>query len=368
MTYNDGFASQGVILGFLTALLAGCATAPEQSSEKVSAADPHAHHAMHDKGKDELGRQLYDMKHDMSPEAIQEMRDRGIFPPAVTDQQVNGMMRSMGPNYVWYVSGGEVTGKRGVLILAHGFGTNGDMAMRRRMDEVGQVQPAAMAMGMSMGMSNHIQLALDDLTAAGAKEIAVIPVVSSRYSTLMRQWEYIFKLRDEPAYATVPRVSTRARLYFSPPMESHPFVVDILSDYAQEISKDKSKEEIIIVAHGPIDAADNQRQLDMLAGIGAKLKAEGYAAVHPVTLQDDAPKEVRQANVERMRQLVTDIEARGNTPLVITNLIGTRLVQKSIRRDLNGLGYRYNFRGLVLHEKFIDWVQVASDEAFGDKT
>jgi hypothetical protein len=67
-----------------------------------------------------------------------------------------------------------------------------------------------------------------------------------------------------------------------------------------------------------------------------------------------------------MREIVGEIEARGHVPMVITNLIGTRMVQSSIRKDLSGLGYRYNFRGLVQHEKFVAWIQLAADEAFKD--
>ena len=90
---------------------------------------------------------------------------------------------------------------------------------------------------MSMAMSSHIQLALDDLTSAGAQEIVVVPAASSRYSTLMRQWEYIFGLRKEPEYATVPRVATKADIKFVKPMEDHPLVAEMLIDHAAEISK-----------------------------------------------------------------------------------------------------------------------------------
>jgi hypothetical protein len=364
MTYNDSQRYSGMVV-LLAMLLAGCAgSAVQEPAHEENQA--HVHQAMHDTSMDDMGRQLYGMAHDMSPAVLAELRARELFPSSMTDEQIARMMKAMGSNYAWYVSNADVQGSRGILVLAHGFGSQGDLALRRRLDPLGQAQPTVMALGMSMAMSAHIQVALDDLTAAGATEIAVIPVVSSRYSTLMRQWEYIFGLQDEPEYATVPRVTTTAELHFAKPMADHPLVRDILREYAAEVSKDRATEEIIIVAHGPVDAADNKKQLKMLEGVAGSLRAEGYADVHPVTLQDDAPKEVRQANVQHMRTIVTDIEARGHTPLVITNLIGTRTVQSSIRRDLSGLGYRYNFRGLVNHEKFVEWVQVAADEAFAD--
>jgi hypothetical protein len=149
-------------------------------------------------------------------------------------------------------------------------------------------------------------------------------------------------------------------------MEDHPLVAEMLIDHAAEISRDPAREEIIIVAHGPVDEQDNKTQLATMENLAVYLRNRGYAGVYPVTLQDDAPAEVRAENVRAMRQLVADIHARGNEVLVITNLLGTRVVQRSIRRDLNGLGYRYNFKGLVQHRKFIDWVNVSVDEATVD--
>jgi len=348
--------------------LVGCASQSETGKPAdVAGGEPektgHAgHHMSHSAERDAQGRQLYDMKHAMSPEVKAELRQREVIPPYVTDAQMDSMMEAMGPNYAWYISDTTLMGDRGVLILAHGFGRHGDQTFRERLQPVGAARPTTFAFGMSMGMSDHIQIAVDNLTAAGAQEIVVVPAASSRYSTLMRQWEYIFELRDEPAYATVPQVETTATVLFGTPMENHPLVGNILVDYAAEISQEPAKEEIIIVAHGPIDADDNREQLQTMEALADALRAEGYADAHPVTLQDDAPKDVRDANVQNMRALVEDIDARGNTVLVVTNLLGTRTVQRSIRRDLKGLGYRYNFKGLVQHEKFVEWVELVADQ------
>jgi sirohydrochlorin ferrochelatase len=350
------FGSMSLV--FVALLLTACAG----DTAQLQAEPEHHEHAMHDVMPDTQGRQLYGMAHEMSPEVLAELRERNVFPAYMTDEQIAGAMRSMGSNYTWYISDSELRGKQGILILAHGFGDHGDRTLRDSMQPVGDQQPTAFAFGMSMGMSSHIQLALDDLTAAGAEEIVVVPAASSRYSTLMRQWEYIFDLRDEAEYASVPRVSTPASVEFVKPMEDHPLVAEMLIDHAAEISEDPAHEEIIIVAHGPVDEGDNKTQLETMERLAEYLRAEGYAEVHPVTLQDDAPREVRAQNVKNMRKLVDDINARGNQVLIITNLLGTRMVQKSIRRDLNGLGYRYNFKGLVQHEKFIEWVNVSAAE------
>jgi sirohydrochlorin ferrochelatase len=340
----------------MAVLLTACAKDTAQS-EPV-----HHEHVMHEVVSDAQGRQLYGMAHEMGPEVLAELREREVFPAYMTDEQVARAMQSMGSNYTWYISDADLRGKQCMLILAHGFGDHGDRTLRDSMQPVGDQQPTVFAFGMSMAMSSHIQLALDDLTSAGAQEIVVVPAASSRYSTLMRQWEYIFGLRKEPEYAAVPRVATKADIKFVKPMEDHPLVAEMLISHAAEISKDPAHEEIIIVAHGPVDEGDNKTQLKTMDRLAEYLRAEGYAGVYPVTLQDDAPQEVRAENVRKMRTLVDEINARGNVVLVITNLLGTRMVQQAIRRDLRGLGYRYNFKGLVQHEKFIEWVEVSASE------
>ena len=80
------------------------------------------------------------------------------------------------------------------------------------------------------------------------------------------------------------------------------------------------------------------------------------------TLQDDAPVEVRRANVKALRTLIIDARDVGRDTLVVTNLLGTRMVQSSLRRDLRGLGYRFNSKGLIQHDNFIEWINASARE------
>ena len=49
--------------------------------------------------------------------------------------------------------------------------------------------------------------------------------------------------------------------------------------------------------------------------------------------------------------------------LIVTNLLGTRIVQSGLRRALQGLEYRFNAKGLIQHENFIAWINLSIDEA-----
>ena len=81
-----------------------------------------------------------------------------------------------------------------------------------------------------------------------------------------------------------------------------------------------------------------------------------FAEVIGVTLQDDAPKEIRDANVENLRSIVEEAVSNDKTVLVVTNLIGSRTIQSKLRSDLKGLDYQFNAKGIVMHDNFTKWM------------
>jgi len=319
----------------------------------------HAGHDMsgHSTERDELGRRLHGMKHTVTPEVVEELRANIRGWENITEAEVARSMQTMGSNYEWYISDDKLSGSTGVLILLHGFRDRGDKVFKDQVQPFAEIFPTALAMGMSMMMSQHIQLGIDDLTATGVERIVVVPIVSTRFNSMIRQWQYIFGLHDEPQYATVPRIVTDIDIDFVEPIGDDPLVAKILSDYAREISTDPANEVVIITAHGPSEDDDNARQLALMGNLARVVQqVGGYSAVETATLQDDAPAEVRAANVEYLRGLIESATAAGKQVIVVTNLIGAYTIQPKLRKDLDGLDYKFNAKGLVQHESFIEWI------------
>jgi hypothetical protein len=356
-----------IVLSSASLCLLAANSWPAGADEQHSAED-HAEHMQdpeHDAGhqhsveRDAEGRRLHDMKHEITDEIADELRAKVPSFEDYSNADIGMSMAMMGPNYEWYISDAELVGDRGLLILAHGFRDRGDRDFKEQVRPMADVFPTAFAFGMAMMMSDHIQLALDDLEAAGAQQIIVIPAVSTPHNSLMRQWEYIFGLRDEADYVTVPRVQTEAEVLIVAPPGDDPLVAETLLDYALEISTDPDNEVVIIVAHGPSFADDNAEELRMLANLAEFMMEDSdFVNVVGMTLQDDAPQDIRNANVERIRAAVEDATAEGKEVLVVTNLMGTRTIQSQLRRDLAGLDYRFNAKGLTQHDNFIKWMGV----------
>jgi len=347
----------GLVLG-LAAVSAIAGGHDKQDAMDHSGHDMSGHDmAGHSTDRDELGRRLHGMKHNVSPEVADELRENIYGWENVSDAEIALSMQMMGSNYQWYLSNDDVSGKTGVLILLHGFGDRGDKIFKEQLEPFASAFPMSLSMGMSMMMSQHIQLGLDDLVAAGAERIIVIPIVSTEYNTMIRQWQYIFGILDEPSYASVPRVKTEAEVKFMSPPNDDPIVAEMLMDHAMELSENPAEEVVIVAAHGPSLPEDNEKQLAMMANL-AKLVQEdgGFAAVRSATLQDDAPPEVRDANVAKLRAMVEEAHADGKRPIIVTSLIGARTIQKKLRKDLKGLDYDFNAKGLVQHDLFVTWI------------
>jgi sirohydrochlorin cobaltochelatase len=356
-----GFKSTALILSIYIAL-AACTTATQEPESVPMDHSAHASDLGHVE-PDEKGRQLYGMKHEIDAEMLAELRTINVF-KGFSDEQIMRAMQHMGSNYTWYASDAGLKEKFGVLIVAHGFGDHGDEVLKNQLGQLAATHPLSFAYGMSMMTSDHIQLGLNDLVEAGATDIVVIPVVSTRHNSLMRQWEYIFRLQKEPEYAQVPQISTSATLNFMPPPDDHFLVGEILLDYASEISQNPQNEEVIIVGHGPVDPEDNLDQLALMENLAGMIRDDiDFAAVRIVSLQDDATRAVRMARIRELREMVAAANVQGRDVLIVTNLLGTRIVQSSLRRALRGLDYRFNAKGLIQHENFIKWINLSVDEA-----
>lgn len=296
--------------------------------------------------------------HHMTTADYAALREKVPLYRNYTDEQIDLSMVMMGPNYEVRVGPEEVRGPVGVLLLAHGFGEAGDRVFRERLAEIGAARPTAVAFGMSMMQSSHIQSAVDALERAGATTIVAIPALSSPWNTQMRQWEFAFGLHDDAGYLEVPRIRSQARLHYTATLGDHPLVAGIIADHARERADAPARTLVIIVSHGPTSAQDNRRTLQMLEGLAGQIRArEGYRSVRAVSLQNDAPRDLYRANVAAFRAMVEQGIADGLDVVVVTNLIATRTIQSQIREHLEGLAYRFNPKGLTQHPDFARWVQ-----------
>jgi sirohydrochlorin ferrochelatase len=300
----------------------------------------------------------------LTPEVLAVLRSKIPLYQELTDQEIAAGMERMGPNYRVYVSDKSVQGDIAILGLGHGFNEPGNTQFREAFEPISKTYPTAVGYGMAMMTSAHIQTAVDDLVAAGAKTIVVIPTTYTSFNNLSRQWDYIFGRHDVSSYLDVPHVQTEATVVFAPPQTDSPIIADILVELAQDISTDPENELLIVASHGPTDAKENEMELVLLENHAELMRQKSnFSGIKVITLQDDAPTAIRAANVEKFRGWVESAVTEGKRVLVVSNLLTTSGVHRKIKRDLDGLDYEFNTTGLMLHPMFQNWIEHAVSEA-----
>lgn len=297
--------------------------------------------------------------HQMTPEQIATLRKKVPLYAKFTDEQINENMGRMTPDSMAYLSAPSVRDSIGVLGLGHGYAGDGNDQFKAGYASVATVHPTAVGLGMSMMDSSHVQAAVDKLTAAGATTIVVLPSETSETSSLVRQWHYMFGLTDDSGYLEVPRVRTKARIIMATSPTRSPIIGRILGENLKTASKNPANEAAILIMHGPERKEENDEELQNLARLAAIAKdVTGISEVSYGSLQDDAPPEIRAANVARMREWIAKANAAGKTVLVEPVLLtASGRVSQKIGKDLGGLNYTFVDKGMIGHPLFAQWVR-----------
>jgi hypothetical protein len=296
--------------------------------------------------------------HQMTAEQFTELREKVPLYREFTDEQIMENMAGMGPGLSIYVSDAQLVDDIGVLALGHGFGPQGNELFRSAYETTATEHPTSLALGMAMMSSSHIQAAVDDLTTAGAEMVLVIPVTTLKTGKLIGQWRYIFGEQDEAPWMSVERVQSDAQIVFGPTPTDDRLISEILLAYAKEMSSDPRNEVVAIIGHGATNAQANAQEMKILERHSAVIRSgDDFARVQAFTLQDDAPSEIRSANIERMRAWIREATDRGQRVIVVTTVPVRARVQEKIRHDLEGLDYVMNERGVVEHPLFSDWIE-----------
>jgi len=295
--------------------------------------------------------------HHMTDEQFAELREKVPLYREFTDEQIMANMAQMGPGIQVYLSDAAIDGRIGVLALGHGYGPSGNEAFMNAFVPTAAEHPTAVALGMAMMSSEHIQTAVDELTAAGADTVLVMPITTLKSGGLIGQWRYIFGLQDDAPWMSVSRVQSDARIVFGPTPTTDPLISAILLDHANELSRDPANEVVALIAHGPEGAEANALELAILEQHAAVIReGRGFAEVRGFTLQDDAPSAVRMANINGIREWVQTAADRNQRVIVLTTLPVKGSVQEKIRRDLDGLNYDMSEKGVVENALFSDWI------------
>jgi sirohydrochlorin cobaltochelatase len=282
----------------------------------------------------------------------------------------------------------------GVLLLAHGGKPEWNERVHAIASAVDARQPTEVAFGMAT--RPNIQAAIDRLQARGVTRIVAVPLFVSSHSSVITSTEYLLGLRSEmpPDLKIFARMShgtgghgghgdgdhgsashhspedntrpviARVPISITPALNDHPLVAAILADRAKEISRDPSAEALILVAHGPVPEADNEKWLKDMGELAKSISGQvRFKSSDYLTVRDDAPKPIRDAATEALRELVSRRTAEGSRVLVVPLLLSYGGIEEGIRKRLEGLEYEMARHALIPDDRIVTWVNMMVKEA-----
>ncbi len=292
--------------------------------------------------------------------------------------------------------GGEASRpKNGILLLAHGGRQGWNAEVDKLASRIDKTMPVEVAFGMAS--KRTIQQAIDRLVARGVREIVAVPLFISSHSSVVTSTEYLLGRRavappDLAIFAGMDHthgsdhstmtgehsmmmdasfdpktpVKSPVPIRMAAALDRHPLVADILLTRAQSISREPSREVVILVAHGPVPEDENAMWLADMGALAERMGAASrFKRIEYLTVRDDAGEPVRAQAAAELRRVVERATAKGNKVLIVPLLLSYGGIEEGIKKRLAGLDYTISGQGLLPDERLVRWVllsaQIASE-------
>ena len=249
----------------------------------------------------------------------------------------------------------------GVLVLAHGGSPQWNARVEQAVKEAQLPYPTEISFGMGMMQPEvrNLQQAVDRLQSQGVKRILAVPLLVSSYSSVYRQYQYLLGQRQESSWAEHPvqPIRKEAGIQILKALDDSDLVAQILLERALKLSRDPSREAVVLVAHGPEENEENRLWLAAMESLGRKVREGGrFAALSVATLQDDAPQAIREEATKRLREQVSVLAERYKV-LVVPLLLSQNGIEEKVRERLTGLSYVYTGVALLPHPNITRWIR-----------
>ena len=254
----------------------------------------------------------------------------------------------------------------GVLVMAHGGGKQWDQDVIAALSPLKERHDVEVAFGMADAES--LQEGVSKLESRGAKNIAVVRLFISGESFKKETEQVLGLAAGAPARPPANddhanhqghsmefwRIDTRASFSLSQEgLVEAPEMGNVLVDRARTLSRDPKSEDVLILAHGPGDDAENQRWLTQLERRADTVRgALPFRRVHVETLREDWP-EKRKVAEQHIREFVARASREGGRAIVIPFRVQGFGPYAKV---LDGLEFVSDGRGLIPDPEVTKWV------------
>jgi hypothetical protein len=256
----------------------------------------------------------------------------------------------------------------GVLVMAHGGSKQWNNEVLAAIEPLKAEHNIEVAFGMADAIS--LQQGVERLEARGARRIGVVRLFISGESFLERTEQILGLAPGAPQRAAAQteheghaagghsmefwRIDTQSSFAVSKQgLVEAPEMSNVLVERARTLSKQPQREDVLILAHGPGDDAENERWLAHLnARAEGVRRALPFRTVRVETLREDWP-EKRQDAEQRIRNYVEQASKTGRAIVIPFRVQGFG----PYAEVLKGLDYASDGRGLVPDAGVTQWIE-----------
>lgn len=280
---------------------------------------------------------------------------------------------------VFQEDGGDACGKaRGILVLAHGSSNHDhdhgvqniswhdnpsksewDDTILEMVGEASQQIPYPVEVAFGMWDQKNFQEGVTILANQGVCELIVLPLFISDHSDVIRAQKYQFHVTEnnplpfDPGRLTIP--SSIQKVIFKSALNDDLHLSTVIANRAEAISKDPSREDLILVAHGPNGDEDDLLWIKDLSIHASRIQTP-FHNIHLLTLRDDAPEEIRNRKTKELQDIVKKAVAENRTPLIVPVLLAPGGIEDGLEERLHGLSYILSPKMLAPDAHLIEWI------------
>jgi len=260
----------------------------------------------------------------------------------------------------------------GVLVMAHGGGPQWNKDVLAAVEPLKGDYNIEVAFGMADAAS--LQEGVRQLESRGARHIGVVRLFISGESFKERTEQILGIVPGAPAKPAANadahaghgeghgghsmefwRVDAQSSFVLSGQgLVEAPEMGKVLATRAKSLSKNPAQEDVLILAHGPGDDAENERWLKQLdARADVVRQSQPFHAVKVATLREDWPDKRVEAE-QRIRAFVAQSARAGRRAVVIPFRVQGFGPYAKV---LEGLEYASDGQGLIPHPSVTEWIE-----------
>lgn len=252
----------------------------------------------------------------------------------------------------------------------------------------GQLKGVAVESVGGAGDPVALQKAVDKLERQRAGKIVVVSLEPLSESPMMEQARFLLGIREhaaedrpdrdaerldggrksalvlDPARAKwLKRVRSRTPIVLAPTLDQSPALAAILADRARKLSRDPSRETVLLVGQGPrSDKALKAWQASAQA-VAEQVRAKGgFARGAAVHVRDGVRAGQRDRDRESLKARLSELVTQGGVVAVPLAPDGRRL-ERMLRQGAGSLAFRWDGQGVLGDARLLEWIKSASAAA-----